>query len=328
MEDSTVPGPMEYWMTRDPEHRRDRPRQRFYVACCLLMSSVQDWLLGLKEKEGKNFNWSATCSYFAMVHAARLLCFLAHGDFPTSHAAMARFLCGRPGRSSMNWLRDFSLEGIEQKCLDRQAHDDLLEFLQRLGIREGQRRLKSFGELLDGGRGLRNDSNYEALLIAHEYHHHGDTPLGAQHTRYPPGHHRYPVDLTDAFGKLADCMSEAAERGMELGIETFIAFMDCDPSLGRERDALRGFFCEFVVKRVREAIDHKLGGNHRCVAELEKVVDKLLSSKRIRGDFSDVVRSIHQEVFGLKQSLMARFAGKVDRLKVTLRQCPELGEER
>lgn len=46
-----------YW--RSSQQRR---AQRFYVAFCLLMFTIQDFLLGLKEREGQNLNWSATCS--------------------------------------------------------------------------------------------------------------------------------------------------------------------------------------------------------------------------------------------------------------------------
>jgi hypothetical protein len=55
------------------------------VALCLLMSSMQDYFLGLKESEEGNHNWAATCCYYSLVHAGCLLVFLALGDFPMSH---------------------------------------------------------------------------------------------------------------------------------------------------------------------------------------------------------------------------------------------------
>jgi len=310
--------PMEYWMPRDLRQQKDRVRQRFYVACCLLMSSVQDYFLGLKEKEDKNFNWSATCSYYSMVHTARLICFLAHGDFAKGHKDMADFLrqpegCG--ARLSRNWLHGFSGGTVKSGKLEREDHDVLLTFFEGLGIRDVRGKLKSFAELFDSGRDLRNSSNYEALLIAHEYRHHDGSPFEA---RYPHEHHCPPVDLTIEFGKLADCMSEAAKKGMTLGIEAFVAFMDCDPSLDRERDALRGFFWDFVVTRVKEAMVHKLRGESSCIAELEKVVDRLRTSRGIGSDFGHVERSINQKVFDRKHGLMSEFKRKVDRLEETL----------
>lgn len=45
---------LQYWQIPT-----ERVPQRFYVASCLLMSSVQDAILGQKERETNNLNWSA-----------------------------------------------------------------------------------------------------------------------------------------------------------------------------------------------------------------------------------------------------------------------------
>ena len=73
-EEIRIPVSLGYWRAR-PE----RVPQRFYVAFCLLMSSLQDAILGQKERQSHNLNWSATCSYYSLVHGGRLLCFLALG---------------------------------------------------------------------------------------------------------------------------------------------------------------------------------------------------------------------------------------------------------
>ena len=62
--------------------------QRFYIGFCLFFSAIQDWALGQKELRVHNLNWSATCSYYSLVHAGRLLTFLALGDFPTQRIAI------------------------------------------------------------------------------------------------------------------------------------------------------------------------------------------------------------------------------------------------
>jgi len=56
------------------------------------MSSVQDLILGQKEQESNNLNWSATCSYYALVHGGRLVCFLGLGDYPMQHAELRNLL--------------------------------------------------------------------------------------------------------------------------------------------------------------------------------------------------------------------------------------------
>jgi len=49
--------PLGYWRAT-PE----RQAQRFYVALCLFVATVQDAFLGAKERAQDNLNWSATCS--------------------------------------------------------------------------------------------------------------------------------------------------------------------------------------------------------------------------------------------------------------------------
>jgi hypothetical protein len=53
-ERSSIPS-IRYWLEQ-PE----RLPQRYYIAFCLLMASVQDLILGQKAREEKNMNRSAT----------------------------------------------------------------------------------------------------------------------------------------------------------------------------------------------------------------------------------------------------------------------------
>jgi hypothetical protein len=80
---------LEYWRVHP-----DRLPQRFYIGFCLLMSSVQDFILGQKEQKSRNLNWSATCSFYSLVHGGRLLSFLGLGDYPRQHSELGDFLSG------------------------------------------------------------------------------------------------------------------------------------------------------------------------------------------------------------------------------------------
>lgn len=95
--------------------RGARQPQRFYIAFCLLRSSVQDSLLGLKEQSSANLNWSATCSYYGLVHAGRLLTFIALGDYPMSHADLRRLL-GTTARQPTR--RRQARDGFPFDCFD------------------------------------------------------------------------------------------------------------------------------------------------------------------------------------------------------------------
>jgi hypothetical protein len=88
--------------------------QRFYIGFCLLMSSIQDTFLGLLQREHNNLNWSATCSYYGLVHAGRLLSFVSIGDFPKAHSELRRLLSPpnprRNVRLGLDWLGAFTRE--------------------------------------------------------------------------------------------------------------------------------------------------------------------------------------------------------------------------
>ena len=135
---------VEYWRAV-PE----RLPQRFYIAFCLLMSSVQDLILGQKERESNNLNWSATCFYYSLVHGGRLLCFLALGDYPTKHADLRKLLSGRLQRLRsdvypFDWLRGFTQhrDGRGDSC---EPTLDLLEmtvaYLNQVNVPDARQRL-------------------------------------------------------------------------------------------------------------------------------------------------------------------------------------------
>ncbi|MBA3256711.1 MAG: hypothetical protein H0T64_08685 [Pyrinomonadaceae bacterium] len=116
---------LEYWRAA-PE----RLPQRFYIAFCLLMSSVQDLILGQKEQESNNLNWSATCSYYALVHGGRLVCFLGLGDYPMQHAELRNLLSGRQARQRrdvypFDWLRGFAHQRDDRRDQPRPTLDFL-----------------------------------------------------------------------------------------------------------------------------------------------------------------------------------------------------------
>lgn len=236
---------IEYWRTR-----QERVPQRFYMAFCLLMSSIQDWILSLKEIESQNLNWSATCSYYSLVHGGRLLCFLALGDYPTRHPELRTLMAGMeettgnrqtgPNRQTtghrqansdgypFDWLRGFGR--IEQT---RQTHtiggqllqkrELLAAYLEDIRVPEARTRLDEFGRLLKAAGPLRNDSNYEALLIAHEFHH---------------------IKITKAFQSLSDAMARAAGASLPLFIDAFNGFRRLDPDLAEDRRAYETFLYE------------------------------------------------------------------------------------
>src|SRR5688572_12879873 len=106
-------------------------------------------------------------------------CFLALGDYPTQHGELRHLLSGHPQRNRndaypFDWLRRFAqppeeLVGQHQPVRD---HVQLIgAYLDKVQVSDSRLRLSSLARLLTSASLLRNDSNYEALLIAHEYRH-------------------------------------------------------------------------------------------------------------------------------------------------------------
>lgn len=295
-----------YW--RSPQ---ERPPQRFYVAFCLLMSSIQDCLIGLKEREFQNLNWSATCSYYSLVHAGRLLTFLPLGDYPTSHSKLRSLLSptgsaggGRPAQRHgypFDWLLDFTRmadAGRQVRQVQAQVPELgelrllIIQYLEEVGVTDAATRLDGFGNLFQTAGQLRNDSNYEALLIAHEY----------QHNK-----------LTYAFDKLAEHMANAADSTLLLAIDAFNGFLRSDPDLQENRNVYYNFLYDYLHQRILNAILRKLprtGSFERKLGELVARID----AQQTNLDYHELERLVSLDIFDDKARLMEDFISKIKSL--------------
>lgn len=295
-----------YWRT-SPELLA----QRFYVAFCLLMSSVQDSILGQKERASKNFNWSATCSYYCLVHAGRLLCFLALGDFPTPHAKLRHVLASCPQPQSnprrrqhgypFDWLNGFAtLGGGRSTQVPSNEDGTAVEFrqiiaayLNHVQVTDVERRLTKLGAFLAAASPLRNDSNYEALLIAHEYRH---------------------VPMSDAFDRLSLNMGTAAESVLPFVIDAFNGFRRHDPDLQERRDEYESFLHEYVHNRIGGAIRRKLGCSSTLERKLEDVLTRI-GTRSTGAQHNGLEGQVSMALFGGKAQLMRDFMGKIEALE-------------
>lgn len=286
---------LEYWRTNP-----DRLPQRFYIAFCLLMSSVQDFILGLKERESNNLNWSATCSYYSLVHGGRLICFLGLGDYPKRHDALGRLLSGqqqqhRPDTYPFDWLRGF----VQQRNSSRDPAEPTLDLLKMIesyltdmNVVNACQRLKTFGEALRPACELRNDSNYEALLIAHEYHH---------------------PTISSAFDKLSATMSKVAESMLPFLIDSFNGFRRHDPDYSEKRDQYETFLHVYVMDRIGNAIRKKIEGCQTLEAKLENTLRYIGTSPTGAG-YEDIERQVSMSLFEGKSQLMNGFLNRINNL--------------
>jgi len=295
--------------------RGGRQPQRFYIAFCLLVSALQDWALGQKEQREQNLNWSATCSYYSLVHTGRLLVFLALGDFPKSHAELRTLFFPDPTRSPrprrspdgypFDWLREFAqgrflTTGAAQPSRHVGGLADLrqavVDYLERIGVEPTTEHVNRFGSVFATAAPLRTDSNYEALLIAHEYRH---------------------ETMSSAFLQLAHCMRDAAESAMPLAIEAFSHFVLSDPDLDDQRQAYQRFANAYLHERMKPAICRKL----LRTPEIKALVTQMIQRVQIPdtpADFHHLEQAVSLHIFGDKARLMDDFQRRIEELRAAV----------
>lgn len=281
----------------------ERAAQRFYIAFCLLMSTVQDSVLGLKERAQSNHNWSATCSYYSMVHAGRLLCFLSLGDYPTRHARLHDVFSREPVRGGnqrardrgypFDWLASFTgRQGLPREPATCDAAIHIPEYLGEIGASQVASRLDQFGTVLVAASALRNDGNYEALLIAHEFRH---------------------ASVSQAFDDLSRHMAAGAAFALDLAIDAFTAFRHHDSDLPEGRPARETFLSEYIHDRVGGAVRAKIASEPLAEARLREVLDRIQTCTAC-APYQVLEGHVSRALFEGKANLMTGFEERVREL--------------
>jgi hypothetical protein len=143
---------------------------------------------------------------------------------------------------------------------------------------------------------LRNDSNYESLLIAHEFNH---------------------VSVTEQFTRLSDRALVLAERAARLSRDVFLAYVDRDERLEAQRSALRSATAAFFCSRLRPAIESKVSRSHTAQSALRRFVDEARLGDRghdADANWALIENQVSMDLFDSKTSLMQAFQNKVDTL--------------
>ena len=298
---------LRYWSSEE-----ERKPQRFYVALCLLMSSMQDFFLSLKESEDSNQNWAATCSYYSLVHAGRLLAFLALGDFPKSHSKLRLLMAAShnprdtaprlANKYPFDWLQEFqSLNELspgekKKSVTDKDYHalrNIVVQYLDDIEVANASMRLERYAKLLSAGANLRNDSNYEALLIAHEYEHRV---------------------MTSGFGRLAVSMSKAARTAVLMATDAFNGFLHHDEDVATNRAAYNSFLWEHLHGRIRDAIRNKLSGHEALIRRVDEHINRIHASET-RAAHENIEMFTAWGIWGDKSALMRGFVSNLEQLE-------------
>lgn len=273
--------PDEFWESADCY--RD---QKFYTAFCMLVSACSDYAIGVKLKRQKCLNWACTSFYYSMVHAMRLICFVETGDFPTGHKELGAIFKGEQERVGTTWIsanRRYFPEHVEPNRNFQFALTSLTE-RQRLG------------KILHNARTLRNDANYEELLISHEYNH---------------------ASVTQSFHRLATNLKDASEEVLLQMIRVFKDFVIFSPRKAHWyaflnwRSGGEGFYY------LETSLKHR-------AATVSKILDWLDEMYRQPDSDSALAEEVHKNivmsVFAMKNSLMNDFKTNIDRFEDLLKK--------
>jgi len=193
--------PQEFW-----EQNSEYQDRKFYVAFCMLESTLSNYAVARDLHVHNKLDWACTTYYYSLVHALRLICFMAKGDFPRRHDKLAELFKGETSRGKWltNFLRQCQNSGVNVNETDFSLQD-IISALSSGTASETERKFRRWGEILDKARDLRNDSNYEGLIIAHEHAH---------------------IRVTEDFRNLALVLKKAAEEILPEVIIIFRNFID------------------------------------------------------------------------------------------------------
>lgn len=273
--------------------------QKFYTAFCLLGSACNDYAVGVDLRREQKLNWAATALYYSLVHCGRLACFVAKGDFPTGHEQLKQLFeteVVELRQNGQSWIGHFRRHlGSGASAIQPQLHfrqDDLLTYFANTGEDANNLRatFSRWGQLLSKAKKLREDSNYEGLLISHEHNH---------------------VVVTEALHRLVRRFSDAAETVLPKTILLMKRFLD---SSGRGepwyaflnwREERQGpYYLEALLQsRVNDGT--VLDGIEDFLSPLRQIADQ--HKPLARG----VLDNVKIGVFTGKTSLMDAFQNKI-----------------
>lgn len=297
-----------YWRETDA-----RVKQLWYVSFCLMMSSVQDRLTGLSLRESGNLNWSTTAFYYSAVHAGRLLCFVCTGDYPTGHAELASLLSpsppappNPPRRFHFDWLDKFKryvgTPAVPAPGVVAAPPRPDLEAIQ-LAIDAHMPALRAsfdqFAPLLAKFKNLRNDCNYEALLVAHEVNH---------------------FTVTDGFRELVTSADRASSLAVDLATGAYLAHLRGNPCFEPSRVKFHAAHDLYLDGRFGLSLQTKFGTSHTAMGELHRITESLRwpGAEPVADIENAFLSPIMYDTFGEKQGLMRRWRDDINELKASL----------
>lgn len=295
-----------YW-----NQNEEKINQHFYVSLCLYQSACSDFLIGLDLSKDNRLSWTIISSYYSIMHSLRAIIFMAVGDFPKEHSALNKVFFDNENRNSNNrsvgqsWLREFdsNIPNL-RRFLDFFNRNHLAEYYtHELQFKDSVRHFENIGKLLYLTRKIRNNSNYEALIIAHEKNH---------------------SIVSDSFIRLSNTILRAAEYCISIATKCIKQHIDFNEAFSRNRIKLKWFAYEFFLTRFRLTIETRSKRKYlqNKVFKFPRSIirdffdnDFTDFSETVLEDYLEIEQDISLKIFGEKRNLMNTFRNKVTDLE-------------
>ncbi len=192
--------------------------QKFYAAYSIFSSAVLDYAVARYLERRSVYSWSIIAYYYSMLHSMRLLCFIAVGDFPTSHRTIIQLFENGSWHWSegSSWVRrrlkiSKDIENIEEFHVTREY---LASKLREYSLGFSEEEIKHLGEVMKEAKKVRESVNYEGLLIVHQFWHY---------------------HLTSKFEEAVSCMQKASKMFLERAVRAFLTFIQGSEHLENPR---------------------------------------------------------------------------------------------
>ncbi|MEA5516143.1 hypothetical protein [Nodularia sp. UHCC 0506] len=294
----------QFWYQSD-----ERQAQKLYVALCLYISAASDFAVGIDLKNNDKLNWSTTASYYSILHSARLIIFLAVGDYPqqNGHEDIRNLFRGqnRSGNTNLfsgNWLKKLARNaGFQSSPEDKFTLAQLCSYYKDcLQFPNSDRLFPTIGKILKDAKTLRNNSNYDALLMAHEWHH---------------------KQVEDDFIKLSNSMSDGAKLCLKISTQCFKSYISYASEIDLRREETKYLVKHYIAGRLYPSISQRIEDQSilntvkECTRKLDDLQYDMENIKDSNNKLDEFEKSFLRDNFGEKQKLMHDFNRDVNNLK-------------
>jgi hypothetical protein len=239
-----------------------------------------------------------------MVHSLRLFWFLMYGGYPTKHDQLGK---GFQTKAKPNW----AIYGMEKAKLPLSSAIFQSLLRNEFKIPTLADAVPLIGGMFETARELRNDSNYESLILAHQYFHQGNEVKR--------------VHVPREMGRTANTMSKASQLVLQFAMQIIdYAFRNGQPWIGvgspYSGADLKALLWGYVRDKILGVNDRQEPSTAVLAEWLQGLPDAAQDIKNAEtgtnNPAKELIDSIRYGVFFGKQVIMEKFrdeAGKLER---------------